>query len=192
MSESGKIEFHDKRRIKSAEDTAEEEGEPDLERLPHYVEQLESQMAERDSRLKEYIAAHKEKMAEMDRVRKRLEEDVERRATARFGELLAELFPVIDALDRALEAAAATGGEDPLLEGVRLMRKGLFEVLEKQGLEMIDCSDKPFDPQIARAIAAIPVDDEEKDNLVLEQLQPGYRYGDRTLRPAMVRVGQKR
>lgn len=191
MEEEKKIVVLDKRRIKSVDDTCDEDGEPDLERTPTYVKQLEDKMEENDSRLKEYIAAHKEKMAEMDKVRKRLEDDSEKRASEKFGKLIAELFPVIDDFDRAIESAKENNADDPLVKGVEMLRGRLFEVLEKQGLEVIDCLDKPFDPEVAQAVSTIPVDDDDKVDIVLEQLAPGYRFGDRVLRPAMVRVGHK-
>lgn len=191
MKEEKKIEVLDKRRIKSADDTCDETGEPDLERTPTYVKKLEDKMEEHDSRLKEYIAAHKEKMTEMDKVRKRLENDSEKRASGKFGELIAEIFPVIDDFDRAIESAREKSSSDPLVKGVEMLRGRLFDVLEKQGLEVIDCLDKPFDPEVARAVATILVDDDDKVDMVLDQLAPGYRFGDMVLRPAMVRVGHK-
>jgi molecular chaperone GrpE len=191
MEEERKIEVLDKRRIKSADDTCDEAGEPDLDRTPTYVVQLEEKMEENDSRLKEYIAAHKEKMGEMDNVRKRLEDESEKRAAGKFGELIAELFPVIDDFDRAIESAREKSADDPLIKGVEMLRSRLFAALEKQGLEIIDCTDKPFDPEIAQAVATIAVDEDDKVDMVIEQLAPGYKFGDRVLRPAMVRVGHK-
>lgn len=189
--EKGKIEFVDKRRIKSADDTCDDAEEADLERLPTFVEQLELEKQAHDERLKEYIAAHKEKMAEMDRVRKRLEEDVERRAAERLGELVTEFFPVMDDFDRALATAAGNSADDPLVKGVEMLRARLFEVLTKHGLEVIDCGGAPFDPEVAQAVAMVPVEEDERDNTVVEQLAPGYRMGGRVLRAALVRVGRK-
>ncbi|HEB71497.1 MAG TPA: nucleotide exchange factor GrpE [Nitrospirae bacterium] len=191
MEEEIKIEVLDKRRIKSADDTCDEAGDADLERTPTYVKQLEDKMEENDGRLKEYISAHKEKMAEMDKVRKRLEDDSQRRASDKFGELIAELFPVIDDFDRAIESAKEKSADDPLIKGVEMLRGRLFEALKKQGLEVIDCLDKPFDPEVATAVATIPVDEGDKVDMVVDQMAPGYKFGDRVLRPAMVRVGYK-
>lgn len=189
--ESVKIEFYDKRRIKSAEDVCDDAEEADLDRLPTAVAKIQDQLDENDKRLKEYISAHKEKMAEMDQLRKRLEEDVDKRARARFGDMLKELFPFLDDLDRAVDQVAGSNSADPLVEGVRLMRDGFFKVLTTQGLEVINCENKPFDPETAQAVATVPVEDDEKDNVVVEQLATGYAYDGRVLRPALVRVGQK-
>ena len=192
MSEDkNKIEFYDKRRIKSADDTCDDALEADLDRLPTFVEKMKAESEASQRQLKEYITAHKEKMAELDQLRKRLEADVERRALARFGDLIKDLFPSVDDFDRAIEQAAKTNPDDPLLEGVRLMRDGLLKVLAERGLEVINCENEPFDPEVAQAVSVEPVDDEEKDNVVVEQLAPGYRFEGRVLRPALVRVGQK-
>jgi len=187
-----KIEFVDRRRIKSPDDTVDSLEEANLERIPTYVERIQTKMDEKDSQLKEYISAHKEKMAEMDKVRKRLEEDVEHRSLNRFGEMMGSLLPVLDDLDRAIEAASRDDAQNPMLDGVAMVRSSLLEVLTGQGLEVIDCVGKRFDPELARALSTTPVDDEAEDNVVLEQLVPGYRFGSRVLRHALVRVGQKR
>jgi len=191
MGDEVKIEFLDKRRIKSADDVCDDSSEPDLDRLPTFVEKMKVEMEANDHRLKEYIAAHKEKMAEMDQLRKRLEEDVERRASEKFGMMLKDLFPCLDDFDRAIEQAAQTGADIKLVEGVRIAREGLFRVLASNGVEMINCQDKPFDPEIAQAVAIERVEDESKDNIVIEQLAPGYMFAGRVLRHALVRVGKK-
>ncbi|MGK7345778.1 MAG: nucleotide exchange factor GrpE [Candidatus Nitrospinota bacterium M3_3B_026] len=189
--EKSKIEFHDKRRIKSADDALGDVSGADLERLPTALERVMEQAAQSDARLKEYITASRERMAELDKVRKRLEADAEKRALTKFGEMLKELFGCLDDFDRAIGQAEKTRGDDPLLEGVRLMREGLFRVLTAHGLEVINCAGEPFDPERAQAIATEPVEDESKDNIVIEQLAPGYAFDGRVLRPALVRVGQK-
>ncbi len=191
MSEEPKIEFIDKRRIKSIDDTCNEDGEADLDRLPTFVEKLNEQLEGNDARLKEYIVAHKEKMAEMDLLRKRLEEDAERRASARFGELIRDLLPVIGDIDRALEHTGEEERESQLGVGVKMLRNGLLKSLEKRGLEVVDCVGEPFDPEIAQAVGTVPVEDDEKVDMVIEQMSTGYRFGGIILQPAMVRVGRK-
>lgn len=189
--EEEKIEVFDKRRIKTPDDVCEEEGEPDLDRTPLFVDKMKEEMEKKDSRLREYIAAHKEKMAEIDILRKKLEADVDNRAAARFGDLLKNLFPVIDDFDRAIEHARNDNPDDPMLTGVVMLRDGLFKVLTDAGLEITDFAGKPFDPEKAQAISTEAVEDEALDNIVIEQLAPGFLYNDKVLRPAMVRVGQK-
>jgi molecular chaperone GrpE len=189
--EEPKLIVADKRRIKSADDTCDDASVADLERIPSFVSKLEEEARRNDERLKEYIAAHKEKMGEMDALRKRLEADAERQAAIRFGSLMGELLPVVDDVDRAIEIAQNNNPDDPLLVGVKMMRAGLMKALVKQGLEEIDLTGRPFDPESAQAVGTTPVATDEEDNTVVEQMAPGYRFMGRVLRHALVRVGQK-
>lgn len=191
MSEETKIVFKDKRRIKSVDDVCNDALEADLERVPTMVTKLQQEASENDERLKEYITAHKEKMAEMDQVRVRLEGQVEQRAKGMFCDIVKNILPVIDDLDRAIEAARDSHKDDSLYEGVVMLRKSLMKVLTMQGLEMIDCLNKPFDPEVAQAVSAMSVDDDDMVDVVVEQLSAGYMFEGRVIRPAMVRVGQK-
>ncbi|MBI4664808.1 MAG: nucleotide exchange factor GrpE [Nitrospinae bacterium] len=191
MSEdAAKITVTDKRRIKSAEDTIDDTTAPDLERVPTYVEELNRKIAENDERLKEYIAAYKEKMADMDQVRKRLEADVENRSRQRFGDLVAELLPIVDDFDRAIESASKGSSSQDMAEGLARLREGMMKALVNRGLKTIQCAGEPFNPETAQAVSVAPVDDEAQDNMVLEQLASGYIYEGRVLRPALVRVGK--
>ncbi len=191
MEEKPKIAFVDKRRVKSVDDVFGDIESADLQRLPTFVDQLQQKADADDKRLKEYIAAHKEKMGEMDNVRKRLEADVDNRANARFGELVKDLLPLIDDIDRAIESAGKSSDSSQLLEGVRLLREGALDALKNKGLEEIFCEGEPFDPEIAQAVATEAVSEDDKDNVVTAQLATGYKFAGKVLRPALVRVGQK-
>jgi molecular chaperone GrpE len=122
--------------------------------------------------------------ADFDNYRKRVaREQVEltRRANER---LLNELLPVLDDLERALEAAARHE-EATLEDGVRLVHRALSEVLRKEGLAEI-ATDGPFDPHVHEALLSQPSEAPEGD--VIQVLQKGYELGDRVLRPARVVV----
>jgi molecular chaperone GrpE len=97
-----------------------------------------------------------------------------------------ELLPVLDDLERALEAAAQHE-EAKLEEGVRLVHRELVEALAREGLVEVE-TDGHFDPHVHEALLSQPSD--QDDGAVLEVLQKGYRLGDRVLRPARVVVSQ--
>ena len=125
--------------------------------------------------------------ADFDNYRKRVaREQVE--LTSRANErLLNELLPVLDDLERALEAAAEHE-EAKLEEGVRLVHRSLLGLVERHGLSEIE-TDGAFDPHVHEALLAQPVADAEPGSVV-EVLQKGYRLGDRVLRPARVVVAE--
>ena len=97
-----------------------------------------------------------------------------------------ELLPVLDDLERALEAAAQHE-EAKLEEGVRLVHRELVEALAREGLVEVE-TDGQFDPHVHEALLSQP--SEREEGSVVEVLQKGYRLGDRVLRPARVVVSQ--
>jgi molecular chaperone GrpE len=98
-----------------------------------------------------------------------------------------ELLPVLDDLERALEAAAEHE-EAKLEEGVRLVHRALADVLAREGLAEIE-TDGAFDPHVHEALLSQPAEGAEAGS-VLQVLQKGYRLGDRVLRPARVVVAE--
>ena len=125
--------------------------------------------------------------ADFDNYRKRVaREQVEltRRANER---ILNELLPVLDDLERALEAAAQHE-EAKLEEGVRLVHRSLLGLVERHGLSEIE-TEGAFDPHVHEALLAQPGEGAE-EGAVLQVLQKGYRLGDKVLRPARVIVAE--
>ena len=125
--------------------------------------------------------------ADFDNYRKRVaREQVE--WTSRANErLLNELLPVLDDLERALEAAAQHE-EAKLEEGVRLVHRSLLGLVERHGLSEIE-AEGAFDPHVHEALLAQPGEGAEQ-GAVLQVLQKGYRLGDKVLRPARVIVAE--
>ena len=122
--------------------------------------------------------------ADFDNYRKRAARDQDA-LVARAGErVVKELLPVLDDLERALEAAERHE-EAKLEEGVKLVHRQLEQLLEREGLAPIE-TDGKFDPHVHEALLTQPSAAEEGS--VIEVLQKGYRLGDRVLRPARVVV----
>jgi molecular chaperone GrpE len=122
--------------------------------------------------------------AEFDNYRKRAARDQANLVARAHERLVNELLPVLDDLERALEAAEQHE-EAKLEEGVRLVHRSLAEALEREGLAEIETNGK-FDPHVHEALLTQPSDAEEGS--VIEVLQKGYRLGDRVLRPSRVVV----
>ena len=141
-------------------------------------DELEAVTRERD----EYLDTLQRLKAEFDNYRKRVARD-QQELTARAHErLVRELVPVLDDLERALEAAAQHE-EAKLEEGVRLVHRALADALGREGLAEIE-TDGKFDPHTQEALLSQPSDEEE--GTVIQVLQKGYTLGDRVLRPARV------
>jgi len=127
---------------------------------------------------------------ELEAAKARIERDAQQSADELRARLVSELLPVLDNLDRAIEAAEDSGDAPAVVEGVRLVRAQLEAVLAGYGLQRIDAKHRPFDPAIHDALSVVPVSDPSAHGVVVDQLAPGYRFGARLLRPARVVVGR--
>jgi molecular chaperone GrpE len=148
------------------------------------VGELEATQRERD----ELLDTVQRLQAEFDNYRKRAARDQASLVARAHERLVKELLPVLDDLERALEAAEAHE-EAKLEEGVALVARSFAGVLRKEGLEEIP-TDGRFDPHVHEALLSQPSDAEE--GTVIEVLQKGYRLGDRVLRPARVVVAARK
>jgi molecular chaperone GrpE len=145
---------------------------------------LEERLASAEAEAETHLNDLKRLAAEFENYRKRVAREQEALSTRAAERLVKELLPIVDDLERALEAAEEHQ-EAKLEEGVRLVQRQLASVLEREGLAEIETNGK-FDPHVHEALLARPADAEE--GAVLEVLQKGYRLGDRVLRPARVIV----
>ncbi len=155
------------------------------DRVPTKAE-LEERLAEVERERDEYLNDLKRVAADFENYRKRVARDQEGLAARAHERLVKELLPVLDDLERALEAAAEHE-EAKLEEGVRLVHRELVEALAREGLIEVE-TDGQFDPHVHEALLSQP--SELDDGAVIEVLQKGYRLGDRVLRPARVVVSQ--
>lgn len=125
--------------------------------------------------------------AEMQNVRRRAERDVEnahKYALEKFG---ADMLPVVDSLERGLQAASLEESAQAVREGVELTLRILTDALRKHGLESVDCVGQPFNPALHEAMSMQPSADYAA-NTVMAVLQKGYTLNGRLVRPAMVIV----
>lgn len=127
-------------------------------------------------------------LADLEAAKARVDRDATRVVDEMRGQLVAELLPVLDNLDRSV----AAGGDEAVVEGVRLVRAQLAGVLKKYGLERFDVLGELFDPRQHDAVSVMAVDNPALDGVVIDQWEPGYRIGERLLRPARVVVGRLR
>jgi molecular chaperone GrpE len=124
--------------------------------------------------------------ADFENYRKRIERERHQERHRGAEGLVEHLLPVLDAFDRAI-SAHPDAAHDEYRTGFQLIRKQLFDALTKQGLQKIETDGKRFDPHMHHAIERRETSD-EPDGAILEELQAGYTFHGKVLRPAMVRV----
>jgi len=126
--------------------------------------------------------------AEFDNYRKRTDRERRELSDAVAGDLMRDIIPVIDDLERAM--AAATESADPSLRaGVELIHRQLVEVLRRRGAEPFESVGQDFDPVWHEALASEPADG-RRDGEITAEIRRGYRLGARLLRPALVKVAK--
>lgn len=161
------------------DDAANDEAEPSLEEV---VAQLQADVEEaRDAALRA--------QADAQNVKRRAEQDVEKARKFALERFAGDLLPVVDNLERALEAASDDDVARPIVEGVELTLKTFLDAIGKYNIEQINPEGEPFDPQLHQAMSMVDNPDVEP-NTVIAVVQKGYTLNGRLVRPAMVMVSK--
>ncbi len=149
---------------------------------PGIEAELQKVKAERDTLLDRLARMQ----AEFDNARKRAAREQQEFRDFAAADAIKSLLPVIDSFDRALQSKSQPGD---FRSGIELIYKQLQDTLAKLGVQPIRAKGEPFDPRFHEAIEMVETT-EAPDHHVFEELQRGYKYKDRLLRPAMVRVAK--
>lgn len=151
------------------------------------IANLEAQLVEAQNRERDGVLRIK---AEMENLRRRTEQDVEKAHKFALEKFVNELLPVIDSLDRALEVADKANPDNAaMIEGIELTLKSMLDVVRKFGVEVIADTNVPLDPNVHQAIAMVESEEVEAGK-VLGVMQKGYTLNGRTIRAAMVTVAK--
>jgi len=173
-------------REEGAEETADTDAEPDAGEEPELDETtvlsvaLEATRRERD----QYLDALRRLKAEFENSRKRQERERIRILSLASERLVQELLPVLDNLDRALEAPG------DIREGVQATRDQLAEVLGEEGLLPVASDGQPFDPNVHEAVMG-QVSEEHEEGTIIQTFQRGYVLNGKPIRPAKVVVAKQ-
>ncbi len=158
------------------------DGDGDAAEIEGDLDELVTVAAERD----EYLALAQRTQADFENYRRRTARESALAQERGVSKLAKELLPALDNLDRALEAADQ---DDPLLQGVRLVRSEFTDALARLGIESFSPAGETFDPSLHEAMASVPQPpDGAPSGTVVEVYQPGYRLGEQVIRPARVVV----
>jgi molecular chaperone GrpE len=126
-------------------------------------------------------------LADMENLRRRTRKEQEDLAKYASLKIIAELLPVLDNFERALAADKDSMTVESLLEGVNMVYRQMVQIFEREGLTPIQAAGQPFDPNLHQAVMQAE-DPEYESGMVVEELQKGYLFKDRVIRPAMVKV----
>jgi molecular chaperone GrpE len=155
-----------------------EEGE--TEAADSKIEQLKEEVR-REHNL--YLRA----LADFDNYRRRVERESASAALSGKREIITSLLEVLDGFDRALRHIG--GKPSPMSEGLQALHRKLLGLLEAQGVTPIESLGDTFDPELHEAVGTVETDEYESGR-VADEVQRGYRWNDKVLRPARVRVAQ--
>lgn len=194
-STADEIRVTDRRRINlgsEGESTGESATEePRLK--PKYVEELEARAREAEQKVLDVQSRFEQLRAELQRetneTRQRLSRSAEERARREKAEFIIALLPVVDNLQRAIEASAAGSSLEAVLNGVRGTLGNFESALVSAGVEPLEAIGMTFDPELHEAVDTVEVE-AQRDGTVTAEYSRGYKMGDRLLRPARVQVGR--
>ncbi len=148
-------------------------------------EALGKALAEEKEKAEQYLANWQRAQADFANHKRRVEQQMAELGKFANRQLLAEILPAIDDLERAFDAIAPQLAENSWVEGFRLIERKLRTVLETQGMREMETLGKAFDPNFHEAAGHSP----GEDGIIVKELQKGYLLHDRVIRPAMVIVG---
>ncbi len=156
---------------------------------PDELAKLRQHLKAKEVEAKENYDRYLRQVAELENFKKRINR--EREEAIRFANeaLVKDLLPVVDNLERAVAHSKDGGNGKPLVEGVEMVLRGLFDVLAKHGVVQVSAVGQPFDPQKHEAMAHIEVGTHEP-NTIVDEYHKGYMLRDRLLRPALVSVAK--
>lgn len=199
------IRITDKRRVtadgeliaENAEQSPATDSPDEIESLKAKLKEVEEKRGDAERKLSEHAdrfrKAQEHLKTETEEMRARLNRVAEQKLEVARGDLVAGLLDTLDNLKRAVAAAETSQHSeadfDALLEGIKATANLFESKMQELGLTAVESEGQDFNPEIHEAVEIVPVE-ADQDNKVIAEYQTGYKFGDRLLRPARVRVGR--
>ena len=149
------------------------------------VESLKQALAEEKARAETNLAGWQRAQADFVNYKRRTEQEKEEIGNFANSMLVFNLLPILDDLERALDSISDDIAGLGWVDGIILIERKLRGILEAQGLSPIEALGEPFDPYLHEAVRQ----DKGEEGMVVEELQKGYKFCDRVIRPSRVVVG---
>jgi molecular chaperone GrpE len=171
----------------AAEAAYQDQGERDGSQVESDIEQLLEKVQtltdERDQLKDQVLRA----MADFQNFKRRNQQEMANFRQFAIEKFVRDLLPVLDNFERSLVHLEAGAKVENVLEGVRAVERQLRNALEAQSVTRIDALGQPFDPEFHEALGTEHVEDQEEDT-VSSEIEPGYKMGEKIIRPARVRI----
>lgn len=153
------------------------------------VDRLAAIIEEKDQEIAELKDKYLRSLADSENARKRIRQQSEESVRIQREALLRELLPIIDDLERAVDAASGGGNGKSIVEGVEMVLRSIHDLLRSQGVTQVSAIGQRFDPMRHEAVDQIESSTEEP-NTIVREFNRGYLIGERVLRPARVTVAK--
>ncbi|MGI9902857.1 nucleotide exchange factor GrpE [Bacillus velezensis] len=150
--------------------------------LQHQIDELQGLLDEKENKLLRV-------QADFENYKRRSRLEMEAAQKYRSQNVVTEILPALDNFERALQVEAESEQTKSLLQGMEMVRRQLMDALEKEGVQAIEAVGQEFDPNLHQAVMQVE-DENFGSNIVIEELQKGYKLKDRVIRPSMVKVNQ--
>lgn len=178
-----------KKAVKPEKETAKNADKKDSKKEDHN-EKLEKELASLKERNKELEDKYLRSEAEIQNMQNRYAKERAQLIKYESQSLAKDVLPAMDNLERALSVKADDDASKQLQKGVQMTLDLLIKSMKDHGITEIEAEDVKFDPTLHQAVQTVAAENDDQKDQVVQVLQKGYKYKDRTLRPAMVVVAQ--
>ena len=165
-----------------------EEQEVEVEEV-NQEDLLNEKISELESEVNTWKTDYYKVFADMENSRRRLEKEHQNSMKFLLQSFIEDLLPVLDNFERSLNIAEPSEEVQSVLKGNQMIYNQLMNILVKNGLEVIEAKGKEFDPNLHQAVM-MTNDENYESNIVVEELQRGYKLKDRVIRASLVKVNQ--
>lgn len=168
-------------------DKVEKQEEVEVEEVETVVE--ENPIAKLEEEVNTWKTDYYKVFADMENVKRRMQNEHSSAMKFMMQSFIEELLPVIDNFERSMQVENPSEEVKNFLKGYEMIYQQLMMVLEKQGVEVIETKDKEFDPNFHQAVMTVQ-DENFKSNMIVEEMQKGYKLKDRVIRASLVKVSE--
>jgi molecular chaperone GrpE len=159
----------------------------EVEAIKRELEAVRTELDEKAKKCEEYLNMLQRTAAEFDNYKKRTAREKEALYSEAVSDVAASILPVVDNMERALQACSREEDFKVLKEGIEMVNRQFREAMKNVGIEEIRSLNENFDPQLHNAVMHVE-DESVGQNVVVEEFQKGYIYKDKVIRHSMVKV----